>query len=257
VTLSDDRIAGDALDSAFAAASFADKNVGTNKPVSVTGISIGGSDADNYRLLNTAANTTANITARGLTVTATGIAKVYDGTTAAVVTLSDDRIAGDSLTSLFGAASFADKNVGLGKAVSVTGISISGGDAGNYNLLNTTANTTANMTARGLTVTAAGIDKEYDGTTAAAVTLSDDRIAGDALDSSYLAASFADPVVGTNKFLSVAGISISGGDAGNYHLLNPAANTTANITLRTLLITAQDQSKIYGAPFTLMAQSLR
>ena len=249
VTLSDDRIAGDVLDSAFTAASFADKDVGMNKPLSVHGISISGSDAGNYNLLNTAANTTANITARGLTVTATGAAKVYDGTTAAALMLSDDRIAGDVLNSAFAAASFADKNVGLGKAVSVSGISINGGDASNYNLLNTAANTTANITARGLTVTATGIDKVYDGTTAAYVTPSDDRIAGDIVNSAFAAASFADNNVGPGKAVSVSGISISGGDAGNYNLLNTTANTTANITLRNLLITAQDQSKTYGAPF--------
>ena len=37
---------------------------------------------------------TADISARSLTVTATGIDKVYDGTTNAQVTLSDDRLSG-------------------------------------------------------------------------------------------------------------------------------------------------------------------
>jgi len=38
--------------------------------------------------------------------------KVYDGTTGASVTLSDDRIAGDLLTDSYTSASFTDKNVG-------------------------------------------------------------------------------------------------------------------------------------------------
>ena len=63
--------------------------------------------------------------------------------------------------------------------MSVSGISISGSDAGNYNLLNTTANATADITARDLTVTAHGVDKVYDGNTAATVTLSTDKISGD------------------------------------------------------------------------------
>ena len=41
---------------------------------------------------NTTASTTADITAKALTVTATGINKVYDGTTTATVTLSDNRV---------------------------------------------------------------------------------------------------------------------------------------------------------------------
>jgi hypothetical protein len=40
---------------------------------------------------------TANITPRPLTVTATGVNKVYDGNTTAMVTLSDNRVAGASL----------------------------------------------------------------------------------------------------------------------------------------------------------------
>ncbi len=79
--------------------------------------------------------------------------KVYDGTTAATVTLSDDRVSGDVLTTSYANASFADKNVGTAKAVSVSGISISGTDAGNYTV-NMTASTTATITARPITVTA-------------------------------------------------------------------------------------------------------
>ena len=70
-----------------------------------------------------------------------------------------------------------------GKAVSVNGISISGGDAGNY-CFNTTATTTANITARALTVSAAGIDKVYDGTTAATATLTTDALSGDTVTAS-------------------------------------------------------------------------
>ena len=59
-------------------------------------------------------------------MSATGIDKIYDGTTTATVTLSDNRIAGDVFTATYAGATFADKNVGNGKAVTVTGISISG-----------------------------------------------------------------------------------------------------------------------------------
>jgi hypothetical protein len=145
----------------YTAASFGDKNVGTGKSVSVTGISITGTDADNYTF-NTTATTTADITTRALTVTATGVNKGYDGTTAATVTLSDDRVSGDVFTASYAVASFGDKNVGTGKPVSVSGISISGLDAGNYTF-NTTASTTADITARALTITATGVNKVYDG----------------------------------------------------------------------------------------------
>jgi hypothetical protein len=88
--------------------------VGTGKPVSVSGISISGADAGNYTF-NTTASATADITARVLTVSATGINKVYDGTAVATVTLSDDRVSGDVFTTSYTSASFSDKNVGTGK----------------------------------------------------------------------------------------------------------------------------------------------
>src|SRR4029079_9206028 len=90
----------------------------------------------------------------------TGQNREYDGTTTATVTLSDDRIPGDVLTTSYAAATFADKNVGTGKAVNVTGISVSGADAGNYTP-NTTATATADITARALTVTADPKTKVY------------------------------------------------------------------------------------------------
>ncbi|MDE2354233.1 MAG: hypothetical protein KGL17_04330, partial [Betaproteobacteria bacterium] len=48
-------------------ANFSDKNVGTNKTVTVLGISATGTDAGNYSLNNTSATTTASIVAVPLT----------------------------------------------------------------------------------------------------------------------------------------------------------------------------------------------
>ena len=54
---------------------------------------------------------------------------MYEATTAATVVLSDDRVSGDTLDEAYGSALFADKNVGNGTAVSVSGITVSGIDA--------------------------------------------------------------------------------------------------------------------------------
>jgi hypothetical protein len=242
ITLSDNRVSGDSLSANYTSASFVDKNVGTAKTVSVSGISISGTDAANYTA-NSTASTTANITARSLSVTAGGNNKAYDGTTAATVTLSDNRLAGDSLATGYTSASFVDKNVGTAKTVSVSGISISGTDAANYTA-NSTASTTANITARSLSVTATSSSKVYDGTPAATVTLSDNRLAGDSLSSSYTSASFSDKNVGTAKTVSVSGISVTGTDSANYSA-NSTASTTANITPRSLTVIATGANKVY------------
>ncbi len=249
VDLADDRVASDVFSDSYASAMFNNKNVGTGKAVSVTGISISGADAGNYTVSSTTTSTMADITARPLTITATGINKIYDGTTAATVTLADNRIAGDMFTGSYTSASFADKNVGIGKTVNVSGISISGADAGNYSF-NTTASATADMTARPLTVSAMGVNKVYDGTTAATVIPSDDRVSGDSLTDNYASASFADKNVANNKPVSVSGISISGADSGNYALSNTTANASANITPRTLTVTATGVNKLYDGTAT-------
>ncbi len=250
VTLSTDKIGGDDVTAAYTTASFADKNVANGKAVSVGGITIGGGDAGNYHLTNATASATADITARELHVTASGVNRGYDTTTAATVTLADDQLAGDDVTPSYSSAAFADKNVGTGKAVSVSGISISGTDAGNYHLGNTTAATSANITARDLHVSALGVNKIYDTTTAATVTLSSDKLGGDYVVASYGGASFADKKVGIGKPVSVSGITIWGGDATNYHLVNTTAATTADITRKDLVVSAHGVNKIYDGNAT-------
>jgi len=65
-----------------------------------------------------------------------------------------------------------------------------------------------------LVVTAKADDKEYDGTTAATVTLSDNHLTGDEVTVNYTSANFSDPAVGDNKTVTVSGLSLAGADAG-------------------------------------------
>jgi hypothetical protein len=94
---------------------------------------------------------TANITANN---------KAYDATTTATIATCalTGVLAADStnVTCTVGSAAFADKNVGTGKTVTATGITLGGTAAGNYTLTSTTATTTANIMARTLHVTRAG-----------------------------------------------------------------------------------------------------
>ena len=247
VGLSDNRLGNDAVTESYTNAVFLDKNVGTAKTVNVSGISISGTDAGNYTLQDTTASTTANITPAPLTVTATGINRVYDAGTDAAVDLSDNRLGSDVLSDSYASAEFLDKNVGTAKTVTVSGIAISGTDAGNYTLQNTTASTTANITPAPLTVTATAQNKVYDGTTAATVSLATNALAGDQVAAAESAATFADKNVGSAKMVTVSGITTSGTDAGNYTLQNTTATTSASITPATLVVTANNATKVYDA----------
>jgi hypothetical protein len=237
------------LDHSSATATFATKTVGTGKTVTIVGITISGTDFGNYTLTQPA--TSANITAKTLTVTGiTANNRVYNASTSATALLVKTSAAlsgvesGDTVTLNHSSATaaFDDKNIGTGKNISIAGIAIAGGDAGNYSL--TQPSTSADVTTKTITVT--GItanNRVYNASTSATSLLVKTSAAlsgvesGDTvtLNHSSVAATFANKNVGTGKTISITGITIGGGDAGNYALTQPS--TTANITAKALTVT--------------------
>ena len=153
-------VAGDGVSYTGGTATFSDKNVGNGKTVTATGLSLAGADAGNYTV-NTSATTTANVTPATLNVTYTGVNKVYDASATAAVNTADNHLGADVIT-INRTANFADANAGVGKTINVTGVTLSGADAGNYTVASTgTAN--ADITPRGIIVTANNATKVYGG----------------------------------------------------------------------------------------------
>nr|WP_315204825.1 YDG domain-containing protein [uncultured Albidiferax sp.] len=223
--------AGDLL-AVSGAGAFSQKNVGSGLGYTVNNLSLGGADAGNYYLVGGSSFTGSNgaITPRPVTVTGvTATDKVYDGSTLAGLGGAPTvaAVAGDDLAVGGGVGSFADKNVGNGKTVTVNGYSLSGADAANYTVVQPTG-LAANITPRTLNLVVSGNDKVFDGTTQATVSTSDDRVPGDVLNF-QVDARFADPNVGTGKPVTVNGLSVSGLDAGNYTVA-ATGNVVADIT---------------------------
>jgi hypothetical protein len=250
-TLSDNRFSGDLLVDSYVSALFTNRNIGTGKPVAVSGIFISGTNAANYVLVNTNAATTANITAAPLTVSGvTASNKVYDAKTAAILNFSaavlSGAVGGDilSLVTTNAKGVFPNKNVGANMAVTISGLTVSGTNTSNYSLAQPA--TTASISSASLTVAAKGVNKVYDGTTAATVTMSDNRFAGDSLADTYVSAVFANSAVGTNQSIVVTGIAVAGTDSGNYSLQNTNATTAAGITAAGLLVAADNLSRPFG-----------
>jgi filamentous hemagglutinin family protein len=237
-------VAGDAVTFDNASAAFDNKNVGTGKTVTVSGIAASGTDAGNYSF-NTAANTTADISQLGITVDATGMNKVYDGSTVDAVALASAGVLSGDTVNFSGTGSFTDKNVGIAKAVDVSGIAASGADAANYSF-NITANTTADITTKTITVGATGVDKVYNGSTAATITAlgTTGLVAGDVVTFSNASVAFDDKNAGTDKAITINGITATGADAGNYSF-GTTANTTANISLLGITVDATGSNKVY------------
>ncbi|WP_411877763.1 YDG domain-containing protein [Polaromonas sp. YR568] len=244
-------VAGETLGLA-GSATMADKNVGANKVLTVTGLSLtdGSGLAGNYTF--TGGTQQASITQASLTVGTGNVTKTYDSTTTAAgsaVVTGGTLFSGDSLSG--GSFAFTDKNAGTGnKTVTTAGVTVGDGvNNGNY-AVTYANNTTSTINKADLTVQASGVDKVYDGTTAATVVLSDNGFVGDVINLAGNAA-FADKNAGAAKAVSVNGISTSGADAGNYNLLNTTATATASITPKALAVTANNDVKNYdGAAYS-------
>ena len=219
---------------------FGDKNVGNGKAVTVTGYSLSGSDAGNYTLDTT--TLFASITQAQLALTGISAAnKVYDTTTAATLTGTArvTPLGGDSVSvGGTGSGAFGDKNVGTGKAVAVSGYTLTGTDAGNYNLVEPTT-LTANISQALLAIGGIGAaDKVYDTTRTATLTgsatvtpLGSDSVSVAGTGSGL----FANKNVGTGKAVTVSGFTLTGTDAGNYLAAGPSG-VTASITPAALAI---------------------
>jgi hypothetical protein len=244
-TLTDNRISGDELTVNKTGATFNNKNIGSGKTVTVNGISLTGTDAGNYTLTSATATGTASITVKSLTISATALDKVYDGNNIATVTLTDNKVSGDDLMLNKTGATFNNKNAGPAKTVSVIGITLTGTDAGNYTITSSTATGSASITVKSLTITATVSDKQYDGNTTAAVTLSDNRLGNDVLTINKTGSTFNNKNVGVGKTVSVSGINLTGTDAGNYSLISSNATGIASINAKNLTVSAIAKNKPY------------
>ena len=116
----------------------------------------------NFTMNSTAQTITVSLQ-KNLTASVTSAAKVYDGTSTATITACTltGVLAADvgNVSCTAGGATFVNKNVGNGKTVTATGITLGGSAAGKYSLSLTTATTTANITTRPITVTVAVVPK--------------------------------------------------------------------------------------------------
>lgn len=215
--------------------SFDTKDVGVNKTVSVSGYTLGGTDAGNY-VVTQPSGLTASVSKADLALTGLSTSdKVYDSTTAAVLTGTASLAAaiGNDVISLGGTgiANFTDKNVGNNKSVTVSGYTLSGTDANNYNIVDQNG-LSANITPA--TIVVSGIsasDKVYDGNVAAVVNATNAVLAGKLGNDVITIAStgnFSDAGVGNGKTVLLSS-TYGGADAGNY-VFNNQATTLADIT---------------------------
>lgn len=255
-TLSDN-YDGDNLTIAIGSAAYDNKNVGTDKTVTFTGFALAGDAAANYELVAQPADTTADITAKGITIVGATVegSKVYDGTVEAKITNAgtlSDNYDGENLTIVAGSAVYDNKNVGTGKAVTFTGFALAGDAAGNYTLASQPADTAADITVKEITINGAAVEASriYDGTTDAKITNAGApsvNYDGENLKVAAGKAAYDNKNVGKGKAVTFTGFALEGDAAANYKLTAQPEAVTADITVKEIKIvdTAVETSKIY------------
>ena len=252
---------GDNLAIVIGKAAYDNKNVGTDKAVSFTGFELSGSAAGNYKLITQPADTTADITAKEITINGATVegSKVYDGTVEAKITNAgtlSDNYDGENLTIVAGSAAYDNKNVGTGKTVAFTGFALAGDAAGNYTLASQPADTAADITVKEITINGAAVEASriYDGTTDAKITNAGTpsvNYDGENLKVAAGKAAYDNKNVGKGKAVTFTGFALEGDAAANYKLTAQPEAVTADITVKEIKIvdTAVETSKIYdGSP---------
>ena len=252
---------GDNLAIVIGKAAYDNKNVGTDKAVSFTGFELSGSAAGNYKLITQPADTTADITAKEITINGATVegSKVYDGTIEAKITNAgtlSDNYDGENLTIVTGSAAYDNKNVGTGKTVAFTGFALAGDAAGNYTLASQPADTAADITVKEITINGAAVEASriYNGTTDAKITNEGTpsvNYDGENLKAAAGKAAYDNKNVGKGKAVTFTGFALEGDAAANYKLTAQPEAVTADITVKEIKIVdaVVETSKIYdGSP---------
>ncbi|NCX49745.1 MAG: hypothetical protein EBW81_09705, partial [Gammaproteobacteria bacterium] len=144
------------------------------------------------------------------------------------------------------------------KTVTVDSITLGNGDNGglatNYSIT-AGETTTANITAKALTYTAAADNKTYDGDTEATVTLTLSGLIGDETLTETNSSTFDTKNVGTDKTVTVDSITLGNGDNGglatNYSI-TAGETTTADINAKAVTVNSEltSATKVYDGNAT-------
>ncbi len=237
--------------------SFADKNVGTNKQINLSGVVLSGGDANNYTL-NGVAGVTGTITTAPLTVSTSSVSKTYDGGLSALgaaMVTGGTLFSGDSLSG--GTFAFTDKNVGSGKTVTTSGVTVGDGvNNSNYNV-SYANNTTSTINPANLTVSTSSVSKTYDGglsALGAAMVTGGTLFSGDSLSGGTFA--FTDKNVGSGKTVTTSGVTVGDGVNNSNYNVSYANNTTSTINPANLTVSTSSVSKTYDGGLSALGAAM-
>jgi len=179
--------------------------------------------------------------------------KVYDGTINATGSyILIGAIQNDNVT-VSANATFIDKNAGQNKVVNVI-LSLSGDSSSNYILSTTTASTFASITPKTIAPSITAINKTYDASTNANFSYNLPGVISPDNPTLNGTAVFLNSSAGTNKQVTITGLSLSGDSSSNYVLSSTTASSSATIFRKYVYFTIPN--KIYDASSTITSYDL-
>ena len=229
-----------------ATGAFVSTSVGTSLVVSIGGLSLSGSNAADYTLMQP--TTSANITTAPLTILAVPNTKFYDSITAAAALPAIAGLVGtDTVTGL--SEAYANVNAGSSKTLSISAYTINDGNGGNNYAITTVVNTTGTINRAALTITATTNTKTYDATIAAGATPAVSGLVGSDMVTG-LTEVYNDRNAGTGKVLSISTYTVNDGNGGSDYAVTTVATGAGVINTATLTITATSNTKTYDSTLT-------
>jgi hypothetical protein len=234
-----------------------------------------GDKASNYSLPSLSSyhkdNNTVTITPKELAISDLSVVtKTYNGKLGATlngnVTLSgllgDDTVTINKtdMIGLFDDTNSDGKDVGTGKVVNVSGITLSGAQSGNYSV-GQQATLTGDIERKTLTVSGlTASNKEYDGNKFAVIDTAnlerDGLVVGDDVtmdsDTTKTFGTFGDANVGENKSITLTSAYL-GADVGNYTITDQATINVADIAAKVLTAVFKAADKVYDGMKTANA----
>ena len=207
----------------------------------------------------TIATVASSVAKKQLTISGlVGVDKEYDTTSAAGVTGTPSYVGlvnGDNLgVTGVASATFADKNVGTNKTVTISGFT---DPNGNYSV--TAPTVTASITPKEVVILGlSGVNKTYEGTSSGTLSGTPSLLGvapGDqanVLLGGIPMVSFVNANAGVAVEMIVSGYTLSGSGAGNYALIQPIG-LAADIIRKSATIVANDRFKVIGSTLVLGA----
>ena len=241
-----------------AAKGMFEKAVAGKQNVAISGLTLGGASAANYVLAESGnqTETTANITAKQITVTITPNGGTYGSVIAAAAELSG-AVDGENIpvTLTYTGNNYSSATVPVNAGSYKVTASIANS---NYTL---TGNTTAAFVIAPKAVTVSGItakDKVYDGTTDATLDCSNAKFDGILKNDKLTVAAkgmFEKAVAGKQN-VAISGLTLGGASAANYVLAESGnqTETTATITAKEVTVTITPNGGTYGSVVAAAAE---